>query len=105
MADYENILYEKQRKGVLNTMNRPEQMNALSAGLRSDMHAAFDEAQLDETQQPAAGFEPPPLWSMSDAIVRLLFYIAVDFSIQFLGIAIDKKNNSAELEMIVAGAK
>jgi len=47
MSDYENILYEKQRKGVLITMNRPEQMNALSAGLRTDMHAAFDEADQD----------------------------------------------------------
>lgn len=47
MANYENVLYEKQRKGVLITMNRPEQMNAMNQGLRADMHAAFDEAEQD----------------------------------------------------------
>ena len=30
MPDYENILYEKQRDGVLITLNRPEVMNAIS---------------------------------------------------------------------------
>ena len=29
MPDYENILYEKQRGGVLITLNRPEVMNAI----------------------------------------------------------------------------
>lgn len=47
MADYENILYEKQRKGVLITLNRPEALNALSPDLVRELHAAFDEAEAD----------------------------------------------------------
>ena len=47
MADYENVLYEKQRKGVLITLNRPEQMNAFNLGLRRDLHEALDEAEGD----------------------------------------------------------
>ena len=47
MGTYENILYEKKRKGVLITFNRPEQMNALNQGLRTDIHMALDEAEKD----------------------------------------------------------
>jgi len=47
MADYENILYEKQRNGVLITLNRPEALNALSPGLVTELHNAFDEAEAD----------------------------------------------------------
>ena len=47
MADYENIIYEKQRKGVLITLNRPEALNALSPDLVRELHAAFDEAEAD----------------------------------------------------------
>ncbi len=35
---YSTILYEKQRQGVLITLNRPEQMNALSVELRDELH-------------------------------------------------------------------
>lgn len=47
MPTYENILYEKQRKGVLITLNRPEAMNALSVELREDLNNALDEAEQD----------------------------------------------------------
>ena len=33
MADYKEILFDKQRGGVLITLNRPEALNALSAEL------------------------------------------------------------------------
>ena len=45
--DYEFVLYEKQRNGVLITLNRPERLNAFSEGLRRDLHAAFTEAEED----------------------------------------------------------
>ncbi len=47
MGDYENVLYERQGKGVVITLNRPAQMNAFNQGLRGDVHAAFDEAEQD----------------------------------------------------------
>ena len=47
MVDYENILYEKQRKGVVITLNRPSQMNSFNQGLRADLHAGLDEADAD----------------------------------------------------------
>ena len=47
MADYENILYEKQRKGALITLNRPERLNAISPDLERELHEALDEAEAD----------------------------------------------------------
>ena len=47
MPDYENILYEKQRGGVLITLNRPEVMNAISDELNHELHTAFEEADAD----------------------------------------------------------
>ena len=44
---YENILYEKQRSGVLITLNRPEALNSLSTELRAELHAALEEAKDD----------------------------------------------------------
>ena len=47
MTAYENLLYEKQRNGLLITLNRPEAMNALSQGLRDEIDAALEEARQD----------------------------------------------------------
>lgn len=47
MAEYKEILYEKQRKGVLITLNRPEAMNAISRTLLKELHQALDEAEAD----------------------------------------------------------
>jgi enoyl-CoA hydratase/carnithine racemase len=47
LPEYENLLYEKQRKGVLITLNRPEALNSISPEMESEMHAAFDEAAAD----------------------------------------------------------
>ena len=47
MAEYKEILYEKQRRGVLITLNRPEAMNALSRSLLKELHQALDDAEAD----------------------------------------------------------
>jgi enoyl-CoA hydratase/carnithine racemase len=47
MGTYQNLLYEKQRKGVLITLNRPEALNALSRDLENELHEALDEAEKD----------------------------------------------------------
>ena len=47
MTAYENLLYEKQRNGLLITLNRPEALNALSQGLRNEIDAALEEARQD----------------------------------------------------------
>ena len=47
MATYATLLYEKQRGGVLITLNRPESLNALSGELQKELHAALDAAEAD----------------------------------------------------------
>jgi enoyl-CoA hydratase/carnithine racemase len=47
MSDYKEILYEKQRGGVLITLNRPEAMNAISRTLIKELHQALDEVEAD----------------------------------------------------------
>ncbi|MDA1097008.1 MAG: enoyl-CoA hydratase/isomerase family protein [Chloroflexi bacterium] len=47
MPNYESILYEKQRGGVLITLNRPEALNAISRAMEDDLHLALDEAERD----------------------------------------------------------
>jgi len=44
---YEFLLYEKQRHGVLITLNRPERMNALNDQLRQELDEALHEAEAD----------------------------------------------------------
>ena len=45
MADYKEILYEKQRGGVLITMNRPEALNAITRPMLKEIHSALDEVE------------------------------------------------------------
>ena len=47
MADYKEILYEKQRGGALITLNRPEAMNAISRSMIKELHQALDEVEAD----------------------------------------------------------
>ncbi len=47
MSNYAEILYEKQRRGVLITLNRPEVMNAISRNMEQEISRALDEAEAD----------------------------------------------------------
>src|SRR3989304_3287488 len=47
MPGYENILYQKQRRGVLVTLNRPHVLNALSEKLLDELDSALEEAGKD----------------------------------------------------------
>ena len=45
MPNYETVLYEKQRNGVLITLNRPETLNAISRQLERDVSEALTEGR------------------------------------------------------------
>jgi enoyl-CoA hydratase/carnithine racemase len=47
MADYQNIIYEKQRNGVLITLNRPDALNALNEDLMNELDQALAQAESD----------------------------------------------------------
>ena len=47
MAEYKEILYEKQRGGALITLNRPEALNAITRPMLKELHQALDEAEVD----------------------------------------------------------
>ena len=47
MPSYNTVLYEKQRKGVLITLNRPETLNAISRELEHELSEALTEAEAD----------------------------------------------------------
>ena len=47
MATYKNILYQKQRKGVLITLNRPNALNAMNEELMNELDQALAEAETD----------------------------------------------------------
>jgi len=47
MANYQNMLYQKQRKGVLITLNRPKDLNAMNEAMMSEIDQALAEAETD----------------------------------------------------------
>ena len=47
MSDYKTILYQKQRKGVLITLNRPQALNAINEELMGELDHALAEAETD----------------------------------------------------------
>ena len=47
MSNYQTILYEKQRRGVQITLNRPNVLNALNADLWNELDAALEAAKND----------------------------------------------------------
>ena len=47
MAEYKEILYQKQRGGVLITLNHPEALNAITRPMLKELHHALDEAESD----------------------------------------------------------
>jgi enoyl-CoA hydratase/carnithine racemase len=47
MSNYDTLLYDKQRQGVLITWNRPETLNAISRQLEHELAEALDEAERD----------------------------------------------------------
>jgi len=47
MGNYTTILYQKQRKGVLITLNRPHALNALNQDLWNEFDQALAEAEID----------------------------------------------------------
>jgi enoyl-CoA hydratase/carnithine racemase len=47
MATYQTVLYEKQRRGVLITLNRPDALNALNHELLNQLDTALAEAETD----------------------------------------------------------
>jgi enoyl-CoA hydratase/carnithine racemase len=47
MLNYQTILYQKQRSGVLITLNRPKELNALNEQLMSELDQALAEAEND----------------------------------------------------------
>ncbi len=47
MSDYNTILYDKMRRGVLITLNRPKVLNALNDELWNELDAALEQAKKD----------------------------------------------------------
>jgi enoyl-CoA hydratase/carnithine racemase len=47
MANYQTILYQKQRNGVLITLNRPNALNAMNQDMMNELDGAFAEAEGD----------------------------------------------------------
>ena len=58
MTTFQTVLYEKQRNGVLITLNRPETLNAISRDLEHDIAAALTEAEADPEVRLRHGWGP-----------------------------------------------
>src|SRR5690242_15286796 len=48
MAEFETILFEVRERVACVTLNRPQQLNALSAAMRGELEAAFDRCAVDD---------------------------------------------------------
>jgi enoyl-CoA hydratase/carnithine racemase len=48
VANFETILFEQQRRGVLITLNRPTALNAMNRLLKDELQAALELAKDDE---------------------------------------------------------
>jgi enoyl-CoA hydratase/carnithine racemase len=46
--EYETLLYERRGHVGVITLNRPDRLNAINQGLRSDVHAAVKAAHADD---------------------------------------------------------
>ena len=77
MAEYKNILYQKQRNGVLITLNRPKALNAINPEMLDELDQALAEAEPDpeiravvitgaggafSTGEDISGEEPETAW-------------------------------------------
>ena len=74
MAEYKEIIYEKQRGGVLITLNRPEAMNAISRNLIKELHMQPSTKlkpirKFAPWSSPARGAPFPPAWTKEKRLV------------------------------------
>ena len=77
MADYKTILCQKQRKGLLITLNRPNALNAINTAMLDELDSALVDAEADpeiraivitgaggtfSVGEDLSGDEPPTAW-------------------------------------------
>ena len=61
MAEYKEILYEKQRGGVLITLNRPEALNAITRPMLKEMHTRSTKRKPIPKSAPSSSPAPAAL--------------------------------------------
>lgn len=89
MTTYQSILYEKQRRGVLITLNRPAVINALNEDVLNELDAALAQAENDaeiravvltgakgvfSTGEDISGEEPETAWPYGIPVGSSLVY-------------------------------